>query len=113
MAYLGKGPFSAPAPLPAITVIPSRDWLGFAVTEVSGITSLADIKRRRYPLRVSLKAQMEHTIHLYTDALFNAYGFCRDDILKWGGQISYDPYLPYRDERLHKVKRGESAALRT
>jgi TRAP-type uncharacterized transport system substrate-binding protein len=111
MAYLGKGPFSAPAPLRAITVIPSRDWLGFAVTEASGIASLADIKARRYPLRVSLRGQMDHTVHLYTDALFNAYGFSRDEILKWGGQISYDPYLPYRDERLNKVRNGEVDAI--
>lgn len=111
MAYLGKGPFSAPAPLRAITVIPSRDWLGFAVTEASGITSLADIKARHYPLRVSLRGQMDHTVHLYTDALFNAYGFSRDEILKWGGQISYDPYLPYRDERLNKVRNGEVDAI--
>ncbi|MGH7768981.1 MAG: TAXI family TRAP transporter solute-binding subunit [Candidatus Binatia bacterium] len=111
MAYLGKGPFSAPAPLRAITVIPSRDWLGFAVTEASGITSLADIKARHYPLRVSLRGQMDHTVHLYTDALFNAYGFSRDEILKWGGRISYDPYLPYRDERLNKVRNGEVDAI--
>jgi TRAP-type uncharacterized transport system substrate-binding protein len=54
---------------------------------------------------------MDHTVHLYVDAVLNAYGFSRDDILKWGGKISYDPYLPYRDERLAKVKNGEVEAI--
>jgi TRAP-type uncharacterized transport system substrate-binding protein len=111
MAYLGKGPFSEPVPVRAITVIPSRDWLGFAVTEASGINSLADIKARHYPLRVSLRGQRDHTVHLYTDAVFNAYGFSRDDLLRWGGHISYDFYLPYREERLGKVKKGEVDAI--
>lgn len=111
MAYLGRGIFTKPVPVRAITVIPSRDWFGFAVTEESGITSLADIKSRRYPLRLSLRGQMDHTVHLYVDAVLNACGFSRDDILKWGGRISYDPYLPYRDERLAKVKNKEVDAI--
>jgi TRAP-type uncharacterized transport system substrate-binding protein len=111
MAFLGKGPFAQPMPVRTVTVIPSRDWFGFAVTEASGITSLADVKARQYPLRVSLRGQMDHTVHVYTDAVFNAYGFSRDDILRWGGSISYDPYLPYRDERIGKVKSGEVEAV--
>lgn len=54
---------------------------------------------------------MDHTVHLYTDAVFNAYGFSRDDLLRWGGHISYDFYLPYREERLGKVKKGEVDAI--
>jgi len=111
MAYLGKGPFQKPVPVRAIAVIPSLDWFGFGVTEASGITALADIKAKRYPLRLSLRGQMDHTVHLYVDAVLNAYGFSRDDILKWGGKISYDPYLPYRDERLAKVKNREVDAI--
>src|ERR1051325_7526490 len=43
MAYLGKGAFKEAVPVRAITVIPSRDWMGFAVRESTGITSLADV----------------------------------------------------------------------
>src|SRR5206468_7401780 len=55
-AYLGKGPFSAPLPVRAVTVLPSPDWFFIAVTEASGLTSLAEVKDRKYPLRVSVAA---------------------------------------------------------
>jgi TRAP-type uncharacterized transport system substrate-binding protein len=111
MAYLGKGPFAQPVPVRAVTVIPSRDWFGFAVTEASGITSLADVKARQFPLRVSLRGQLDHTVHLFTDAVFAAYGFSCDDLVKWGGQVLYDPYLPWNDARISRVPRGEVDAI--
>jgi len=52
-AVRGTGPFESPIALRAITVIPSPDQLGFAVTEHTGLKSLHDIRERRYPLRVS------------------------------------------------------------
>src|SRR5438067_2161603 len=55
-AYLGKGPFSEPLPVRAVTVIPSPDWLFFAVTEKTGLSSLAELRDRKFPLRVSVPA---------------------------------------------------------
>lgn len=48
VALRGKGPFSQPIPLRAITVIPSLDQLAFAVSERTGLRSLQEIRERRF-----------------------------------------------------------------
>src|ERR1043165_9840312 len=53
MAFRGKGLFSKRQPIRAIGVFPSYDVMGFAVHESTGITSLAQIKNDRVPLRLS------------------------------------------------------------
>ncbi len=111
MAYRGTGPFKTPVPVRAITVIPSKDWLAFAITEASGIKSLADIKAKRFPLRVSLRGRPNHPAHILVDAALAAYGFSLDDVKRWGGDVSYDPEMPRDDSRLGKVKRGEIDAI--
>lgn len=111
MASLGKGPFREPVPLRAITVIPSLDWLGFAVTESSGLTSLRDVAERRYPLRVSVRAQKNHATHLYIRETLRLYGFSLDDVAAWGGRVSWDPWLPADVRRNGKVRSGEIDAI--
>lgn len=111
LAYRGTGPFSEPVPVRVITVIPSLDWLGFAVKESTGIRSLADIKARRYPLRVSVRAQPDHSIHLFIDEVLKCYGFSLADIESWGGTISRDVGMPYGALRLAKVRSGEVEAV--
>src|ERR1043166_2346005 len=59
LAARGTGPFAAPIPLRAITVIPSPDQLAFAVTERTGLKSLREIREQRYPLRISLRGQKD------------------------------------------------------
>ena len=111
MAYRGKGPFSQPIPVRAITVIPSRDWLGFAVHESTGLTSLADVKRQKYPLRISLRAQRDHATHLYVNEVLKAYGFSLSDVVEWGGQISYDASMPVEPLRMGKAQAHEVDAI--
>jgi TRAP-type uncharacterized transport system substrate-binding protein len=111
LAYRGTGPFAEPVPVRVITVIPSLDWLGFAVKESTGITSLADVKARKYPLRVSVRAQADHSIHLYIDEVLKAYGFTLDDIVSWGGAVSHDAGMPYGALRSGKLKAGEVDAI--
>ncbi len=55
----GTGPYAAPIPLRAITVIPSPDQLAFAVTEKTGVKTFRDIRERRFPLRVSMRGQRD------------------------------------------------------
>ena len=50
LALRGRGPFTDPLPLRAITVIPSRDQLAFAISERTGLTSLKQIRERSFPL---------------------------------------------------------------
>ena len=67
LALNGKGPFAQPVPVRAVTVLQSYDQLVLAVSEKSGLTSLDDVKRLRYPLRVSLRGQRNHAVHSASD----------------------------------------------
>jgi len=112
LAVRGTGPYKEPIPLRIIAVIPSFDQLGFAVTENTGLTSLAQIKERRFPLKVSLRGQKDHSLHFMVKHVLAAYDFTLEDIVSWGGVVRYDPGLP--DEgpnRMAAVERGEINAI--
>jgi TRAP-type uncharacterized transport system substrate-binding protein len=94
LAVRGAGPFKEPIPLRAIAVIPSLDAFAFAVKEDTGITSLADIKARKYPLKVTLRGQRDHANHFLEREVLRAYGFSYEDITAWGGEVRFDPGLP-------------------
>jgi NMT1-like family len=108
LAVRGKGPFESPIPLRAITVIPSPDQLAFAVTERTGLRSLRDIRERQFPLRISIRGQMDHSLHLVVKEVLSAVGFSLDDVVSWGGQVRYDPGLPNSPTRLGAVQRDEA-----
>jgi hypothetical protein len=103
----GTGPFAAPIPLRAITVIPSPDQLAFAVTERTGLKSLHEIRERRYPLRVSMRGQKDHALHPIVKEVLSRAGFSLDDIVSWGGQVRYDDGLPMKGNRFGAMQRGE------
>ncbi|MBM2809337.1 MAG: hypothetical protein HW416_96 [Chloroflexi bacterium] len=109
--YRGKGPFSEPVPVRAITVIPSLDWMVFAVANRTGLGSLAEVKERRYPLRISLRAQPDHATHLYVNEVLKCYGFSVEDVISWGGAIVPDSEMSYRPTRTAKVTSGEVDAI--
>lgn len=78
MATLGAGPFKEPIPdLRVIMVFPQFDQLAFGVTPQTGLRSLTDLRDRRYPLRVSLRGQRDHSVHLLTNVVFSVMGFSR------------------------------------
>jgi hypothetical protein len=63
LAFRGQGPFKEPLPLRAVTVIPSLDRIGLAVSKRTGITSFPAIREQRFPLRVSLRSHLDHSVH--------------------------------------------------
>ena len=107
LALRGKGPFREPIALRAIAVVPSPDQLAFAVTKQTAVQSLREVRERRLPLRVSIRGQMDHSLHLVVKEVLSAAGFSLDDIVSWGGQVRYDPGLPRGSNRLGAVARGE------
>lgn len=107
LALRGTGPFKIPIPLRAITVIPSPDQLAFAVTERTGLKSLRDVCERRFPLRISIRGQLDHSLHLVVKEVLSAAGFSLDDVVSWGGEVRYDAGLPNSPTRLGAVQRGE------
>jgi len=92
MAYRGKGLFRKRLPVRALAVFPSYDVMGFAVRESTGITSISQIKKDRFPLKVSIrrldKAARKDDSTMFTVAeVLRAAGFSLEDIPRWGGKI--------------------------
>ncbi len=92
MACRGKGPFRNRLPLRALAVFPSYDVMGFAVRKTTGIISLSQIKKERFPLKLSTrivtpKALRENSTMFTVAAVMKAAGFTFADLRKWGGRI--------------------------
>ena len=92
MAYRGKGPFRRRLPLRTIAVFPSYDVMGFAIHESTGITSLSQIKKERFPLKLSTRlvtpsALRENSTMFTVAAVMRAAGFSFAELRKWGGKV--------------------------
>jgi TRAP-type uncharacterized transport system substrate-binding protein len=107
MALHGLGPFTQPIPVRGIVVFPQLDRLGFAIARRTGITSIPQIKEQKAPLKVSLRGQRDHSVHLIVDLVLSTYGFSLKDIESWGGELRYTYGLPNAPGRLDAVPSGE------
>jgi TRAP-type uncharacterized transport system substrate-binding protein len=92
-------------------VLPQFDQLGFGVSASTGLADVSDIGDRRYPLKVSLRGQRDHSVHMVADQVFSVHGFSLDDIVSWGGEVRYDEEMPNGPNRIGAVERGEIDAL--
>jgi TRAP-type uncharacterized transport system substrate-binding protein len=115
MACRGKGPFTSRLSLRPIAVFPSYDVMGFAVHESTGITSLSQIKKTRFPLRLSTRrvtrTALETDATMFTvSATLAAAGFTLTDIQKWGGRI-YSVSRPSDPARIASIESGEVNAI--
>src|SRR5262249_36077184 len=86
-AYRGVGLFSAPLPVRVVAVYPSWDRFVFMVHPRTGIRSLAELKAKRYPLRVSVREDPTHSTHVLIDQAFALHGFTLKDVESWGGRL--------------------------
>ena len=116
MAYQGVGLFSQPMQVALIAVMPHADQLGFAVSEASGLTSLVDIREKRYPLRLSVRGSLDSSTTRLVEKVLNVHGFSYQDILDWGGNVSCDQPMPGGELpdypfRLGRVAQGELDAV--
>jgi len=111
IAALGNAPFKEPIPLKVIAVLPSLDQMVFAVKRATGLKSFSDIRERKFPLRVSLRAQPDHSLHLIIDHVLAAAGFTLADIVAWGGAVRYDAGMAYGPNRIGAILRGEIDAI--
>jgi len=108
-AYRGCPPFAEPLPVRSLAVFPSWDAVVIAVHESTGITSIEQIRERRYPLRVSTRETIappfdEDTTMFAITTMLAAVGFSLDDIRAWGGSIQTvsRPSHPDRSEAIGK-----------
>ncbi len=115
MAYKGLPPFPEPLPLRAIAVFPSWDAVVIAVHQSTGITSIEEIRERRYPLRVSTGATIappfEEDATMFTvTTVLAAAGFSLDDVRAWGGSVNAVRYPSHRD-RSDAITKGAVDAI--
>jgi TRAP-type uncharacterized transport system substrate-binding protein len=112
LAFRGQPPYSAPQPVRAIGVMPSEDQFVFAVRPELGLTRFEEIAERRVPLRVSLRGQPDHSLHMMLDHVVQAAGFTLDDLTAWGGAARREGAVPFPNSpKFQALVRGEIDAI--
>jgi len=110
MAYRGTGLYSEPLPVRVIAMMPSLDVMLFAVSQKTGLQSLAEIRDRKYPLRVSVRRSPVHGTRFVTDQVLDSLGFSLKDIEAWGGKI-HQASSPADQERFTGMRDGSIEAI--
>jgi TRAP-type uncharacterized transport system substrate-binding protein len=111
MAYLGVGFYKKKIPLRAIGVFPTWDRLVFAVRKDSDIRSIADIKEKKIPLRISTRrrGKLQTTLYVIEEVL-KAYGMSLAAIERWGGKVM-EAASPSSPDRTDAIRSGEADAV--
>lgn len=86
-AVRGVGLFSEPLDLKIIANYPSVDRFVVAMKPLLGFRSLHDVKRARYPLRISLREDPTHSTLALIDQLLALNDMSLEEILSWGGTL--------------------------
>jgi hypothetical protein len=111
MAYVGRGFYKKKIPLRAIGVFPTWDRLIFAVHRDTGIQSLEDIKKQKYPLRISTRRSGKLQTTLYViEEVIGAYGFGLADIKRWGGKVM-EAASPSSPDRMDHIRSRKAEAV--
>jgi TRAP-type uncharacterized transport system substrate-binding protein len=111
MAYRGKGFYREKLPIRALASFPSWDRMAFAVSKDLKIKSLADIRERKLPLRVSTRSSgVNNTTYYTVSTVLSLYGFSFANIKRWGGAVHESP-RPTSPERIAGIKSGSINAV--
>lgn len=86
-AYRGTGLFPEALPVRVIASYPSWDRYVCVLHPRTGLRSLAEIKERRCPLRVSIRQDPTHSTRVLIDQMLEVAGFSIDDLVSWGGSL--------------------------
>ncbi|MBX3030235.1 MAG: hypothetical protein KF809_08740 [Chloroflexi bacterium] len=111
LAVRGSPPFPRSIPLRAIATIPSYDQLGLGVAASLGVGDLTGLASARPALRLSLRGQRDHSVHLMIEHVLGAVGLDLDDLVAAGGHIGYDEGLPHHALRSDAMAAGTIDAL--
>ncbi len=109
-AYRGVGLFAEPLPVRTLATYPSWDRFVCAVHARTGLSTLQELKDRRFPLKVSVREDPTHGTRLLLDEALAAHGFGLADVEAWGGHISYAK-RPRDEARLEAMRSGEIDAI--
>ncbi len=111
MAYRGRGFYERKIPLRAIGVFPTWDRLIFAVRKDTGLENIEDIKKHRYPLRISTRRRGKLQTTLYAiEEVLKAYGLSLRQIENWGGKVM-EAASPSSDDRKNHIESGQADAV--
>jgi len=86
-AHRGTGLFPQPLPVRILAVYPSLDHFVYVIHPHTGLNSLAEIKAKKYPLRLSIREDPTHSTRVLVDQTLAAYGMTVKDIESWGGSL--------------------------
>jgi len=102
-AYRGTGLFSEPLPVRVLATYPSWDRYVHVIHPRTGLKSLADLKEKKYPLRLSIREDATHSTRVLLDQTLAVYGMLLKDIESWGGsfQLNGGPGDKRRLDALH------------
>ena len=86
-AYRGVGLFDKPLDLRILASYPSIDRFLIGIKKSLGFTSLHDIKKARYPLKMSVREDPTHSTLVLIDQLLAHHDMSIDGIVSWGGSL--------------------------
>lgn len=86
-AYRGVGLFHQPLDLRILGNYPSIDSFVIGVKKSLGFASLHDVRKARYPLRISLREDPTHSTLVLIDQMLGCHGMSLADIKSWGGSV--------------------------
>jgi len=109
-AYRGTGMFKEALPIRIVASYPSFDQFVCMMNPRTGLNSLAEIKEKKYPLKLSLREERAHSTRVLIDQMFELYGFSLADLESWGGTFQYvGP--PGDMRRVAAIRSGEIDAV--
>jgi len=91
LAAEGHFPYEKPMPLRLLASFPHDDRMAFAVKRSTGIRSFADIREKKYPLKISTPVPTSwHPAIWGAKAVLAEYGLSFEAIESWGGKLLVD-----------------------
>src|SRR6266581_2680077 len=109
-AYRGTGLFSEPLPVRVLATYPSWDRYVHVIHPRTGLKSLADLKEKKYPLRLSIREDATHSTRVLLDQTLAAYGMTVKDIESWGGSLQLNGG-PGDERRMKAIREGTIDAI--
>jgi TRAP-type uncharacterized transport system substrate-binding protein len=109
-AYRGTGIFPEKLPVRIIAVYPSLDHFVYMIHPRTGLKSLAEIKEKKYPLRLSIREDATHSTRVLLDQTLAAYGMTVKDIESWGGSLQLNGG-PGDQRRMKAIREGTIDAV--
>jgi TRAP-type uncharacterized transport system substrate-binding protein len=109
-AYRGTGLFKEPLPVRVLANYPSWDRFVYVIHSRTGLTSLAEIKEKRYPLRLSIREDPTHSTRVLLEQTLAIYGFTLADLQSWGGSLQLNGG-PGDKRRMEALRAGTIDAI--